>query len=115
MDKGPAGLLLIAIMPEVTWRSSATLHVLRATYATGASYGGDYYFFFVVGQAVGMQYFTASSTSMGIDDSTYAVTYAVYRSSDPHCCPTGGQTTVRFHWDGTSVTRLDPMPGPAQS
>jgi hypothetical protein len=114
-DKGPGGLLLTAIMPAATWRPSAMLHVLHATYATGASYAGDYYFFFVDGQAVGMQYFTASSSSIGVDDSTYAITYAVYRSGDPHCCPAGGQTTVRFHWDGASLVRLDPMPGPAQA
>lgn len=101
--------------PDLTWRPSATLHVLRATPSTAASYGGDYYFFFVDGNAVSRQYFTGAMSEQGLDATTFAVTYRVFRPGDAHCCPTGGTSTVRFRWNGSAVVALDPMPGATQS
>jgi hypothetical protein len=101
--------------PDLTWRPSATLHVLRATPSTAASYGGDYYFFFVNGNPVSRQYFTGAMSEQGLDATTFSVTYRVFRPGDPHCCPTGGTSTVRFRWNGSAVVALDPMPGATQS
>ena len=101
--------------PDLTWRPAATLHVLRATPSTAASYGGDYYFFFVNGNPVSRQYFTGAMSEQGLDDTTFSVTYRVYHPGDPHCCPTGGTATVRFRWNGSAVVALDPMPGATQS
>jgi len=101
--------------PDLTWRPAATLHVLRATPSTAASYGGDYYFFFVNGNAVFRQYFTGAMSEQGLDATTFSVTYRVYRPGDPHCCPAGGTATVRFRWNGSAVVALDPMPGATQS
>jgi hypothetical protein len=86
------------------WRPSATLHVVHATPFGGATYGGDYYYFFVNGNVVGHQSFTKATSDAFPDDLTFTVTYAVYRPGDPHCCPTGGSHTARFRWNGTSLT-----------
>lgn len=99
-----------AIDPGATWQPAATLHVIHATPVGGASYGGDFYFFFVDGYYVGQEVFTSGSP-VPVDGATFAVSYQVYLPEDPHCCPTGGTNTVRFHWDGSQVVPLDPMPG----
>jgi len=41
---------------------------------------------------------------------TVALSYPLYAPSDPHCCPTAGSRLVRFHWDGSVLTPLDPLP-----
>lgn len=99
-----------AIDPGTTWSPTATLHVIHATPVGGASYGGDYYFFFVDGYYVGQEVFTSGSP-VPMDSTTFAVSYQVYLPDDPHCCPTGGTATVRFHWDGSELVTMDSMVG----
>jgi hypothetical protein len=41
---------------------------------------------------------------------TIALGYRLYHKDDPMCCPTGGAATVRFHWDGSKLAALDPIP-----
>jgi hypothetical protein len=103
------------LSPQSTWNPGATLHVLHATPQGTASYGGDYYFFFVSGNAVGRQVFAKSVGERLVDPTTFSVTYQVYVPGNPHCCPAGGQATVRLHWDGHQVRPLDPMTGATQS
>jgi hypothetical protein len=98
-----------------TWRPSATLHVIRATPSATASYGGDHFFFFVNGNSVGRQYFTRAQSEAVLDDATISVTYVAYQAGDPHCCPSGGSHSTRFHWSGTSLIVLDPLTGATQS
>jgi LppP/LprE lipoprotein len=86
------------------WRPSAALHVVHATPAGGADYGGDYYYFLVNGNLVGQRFFAKATSDTPLDDVTFTVTYAVYQPGDPHCCPTGGTRTARFRWNGTSLT-----------
>src|SRR2546425_11766097 len=106
---------LTADAPEQTWRPSAVLHVLHATGAGGADYQGDWYFFFVNGRLAGQQFFSHASGQSPVDPATFSVTYNVFQPGDPHCCPSGGQTTVRFHWNGSRLTTLDPIPGAIQT
>jgi len=137
MSQASAGLPLQPVNPQATWRASAVLHVIHATpqpdstddtrirpvsplarwnrAQTRASSGGDFFYFFVDGDPVGMKEFTLATASAGVDATTYSITYRVYRPSDPHCCPSGGAATVRFRWAGTTLNALDPMPGPTQS
>ena len=100
---------------DTTWRPGAVLHVLHGTPQGTASYGGDYYFFFANGNPVGKQYFTGAVGETPVDSTTFAVTYKVYKPADAHCCPSGGQATVRFHWDGARLKPLDPLTGATQS
>jgi LppP/LprE lipoprotein len=44
------------------------------------------------------------------DLNTLAFLYVLYRPTDPMCCPTGGAVSVRYHWNGKKVVRLDPLP-----
>jgi LppP/LprE lipoprotein len=106
---------LSADAPEQTWRPSAVLHVLHATGSGGADYQGDWYFFFVSGRLVGQRFFSHASNQSPVDEATFSVSYNVFHPGDPHCCPSGGQTTVRFHWNGTRLTTLDPVPGAIQT
>jgi hypothetical protein len=99
------------IEPASTWNPSATLHVLHATPSGSASYGGDYYYFFVNGNLVGEESFTHGAPAGTPDDNTLVVEYAISLPTDPHCCPTGGEATVRFQWDGGTLQVLDPMTG----
>lgn len=97
--------------PGATWQPGGTLHVIHATPTGGASYGGDFYYFFVEGYQVGTQIFTSAASSAMLDGSTFAVTFNVYLSMDPHCCPSGGQSTVQFYWDGGSLVTVGSMTG----
>ena len=106
---------LTANAPEQTWRPSAVLHVLHATGAGGADYQGDWFFFFVNGRLAGQQFFSHAAGQSPVDEATFSVTYSVFQPGDPHCCPSGGQTTVRFHWNGSRLITLDPVPGPIQT
>jgi len=109
-----AGTSFQFIGPDVTWRPSATLHVIRATPSDSASYGGDYYFFFVGGKAVGQFYFTGAYSEVAQNATSFSVTYSVYKPGDPHCCPTGGTATTTFRWDGSTLVH-DPAPGATMS
>jgi hypothetical protein len=99
---------------DSTWRSSATLHVLHAMPAAAAGNGGDYFFFFVNGNPVGEFHFTGAVGERALDATSFAVTYGVYKPGDPHCCPTGGNATVTFRWDGSKLVH-DPAPGATQN
>jgi hypothetical protein len=39
-----------------------------------------------------------------------ALLYALYRYSDPECCPTGGGAMVRYRLEKGHLRRLDPLP-----
>jgi LppP/LprE lipoprotein len=107
----PAGF----VDTNLTWRASGTLQAVRATPAGGASYQGDYFYFFADGRPVGSQRFDRAQSEAVVADDTFAVTYSAYVPGDPHCCPSGGSRTVRFHWDGARLVPLDPLSGATQS
>ena len=44
------------------------------------------------------------------NDDTVALQYVLYRQGDPLCCPTGGDSVVRFGLEGSKVVALDPVP-----
>jgi hypothetical protein len=97
--------------PGSTWQNGDTLHVIHATPLDSASYGGDFYYFFVDGYQVAEEVFTSAVSSQTIDSTTFAVTFNVYLSTDPHCCPSGGASTVQFHWDGGNLVTNGSMQG----
>ena len=101
---------MMALEPATTWQPDAILHVIHATPVGTASYGGDYYYFFVNGYSVGERYFTSAQSSLS-DYSTFTVTYNVYLPADPHCCPSGGIHSVDFHWDGSTLMTIGSMDG----
>ena len=105
----PPGLTVLE--PGSTWASGSTMHVIHATPSGSASYGGDIYYFFVNGYFIGEKRFTSSVTHAFVDGTTFAVTFNVYSPGDPHCCPSGGTSTVQFHWDGSYLVTIGSMAG----
>lgn len=97
--------------PGATWHDGNTLHVIHATPTGSASYGGDFYYFFVNGYQVAEETFTSAASSQTVDSTTFSVTFNVYLPTDPHCCPSGGTSTVQFNWDGGSLVTIGSMNG----
>ncbi|HEU0315702.1 MAG TPA: LppP/LprE family lipoprotein, partial [Solirubrobacteraceae bacterium] len=50
---------------------------------------------------------------VGNGDTDVRLRYALYRSSDPDCCPTGTPRTVDFTLDGGHLVAADPIPAVA--
>lgn len=66
----------------------------------------EYAFFFVDGQYVGrdLPQSSASISVVGQTGDTVVIRYALYRVTDPECCPTGGYQDVPYHWDGQQIS-----------
>jgi len=87
------------------------LHVIIATASQSADGHTQQAFFFVNGRFLR----TDASPSAGIqlvwrNNTTIALSYAVYKANEPLCCPSGGAMIVRYQWDGTQLKALDPVP-----
>jgi LppP/LprE lipoprotein len=92
---------------------------LRVLIGTRSGSGDGYRqqaFFFVNGSYIGTDAKEPSATVKVVSQSDTEVTlaYPLYRSSDPLCCPGGGQATVKFQLNNGKLTPLDPIP-PASS
>jgi hypothetical protein len=93
-----------------------TLRVLIGT-RTGSADGYNQLAFFFLGSHYLGTDSSRPSASMRVlsqSDTEVAIAYALYRSHDPLCCPSGGQTTVRFQLNNGRLVPLDPIP-PASS
>jgi LppP/LprE lipoprotein len=98
------------------YHSDQALRVLIGT-RDGSSDGyGQQAFFFVNNSYIGTDAKEPSATVKVVAQSDTEVTlaYPLYRSSDPLCCPGGGQTTVKFQLNNGKLTPLGPIP-PASS
>jgi hypothetical protein len=89
-------------------------HTLRVLIGTkkGSEGHNQRAFFFVGGRFLGTD---TSDDSAGIQvahkqPTVVTLTYQLFRPGDPLCCPTGGQTDVRYSWNGQKLTPLDPIP-----
>jgi|SRR5215210_666374 len=69
-------------------------------------------FFFAKGEYLGNDTSddSASITLAYQEPGLIALEYTLYASEDPNCCPTMGSATVRYSWDGSTLTPLDPIP-----
>lgn len=93
------------------WNETQTLRVLVGTRkGSGDGYAKRAFFF------VGRRYLgtdtSADSAGIRVDgqsDTTITLAYALYGPNDALCCP-GGTATVRYHWDGSKLVPLDPIP-----
>jgi len=65
----------------------------------------------VDGYLVGEHDFTSAQAGHALNGTTFAVTFNVYLPANPHCCPTGGASTVQFHWDGSDLVTSGSMQG----
>jgi hypothetical protein len=98
------------------YHSGQTLRVLVGT-RTGSGDGyGQQAFFFVDGRYLGTDTKEPSAKLRVVSqgDTEVAIAYPLYRSSDPLCCPGGGQRVVHFALNNGKLTALDQIP-PANS
>jgi hypothetical protein len=94
------------------YHPNQALRVLIGT-RTGSGDGyGQQAFFFVNGRYIGTDVKEPSATLrvVGQSDTEVTLSYPLYRSSDPLCCPGGGQARVRFQLDNGRLAPLDPIP-----
>jgi hypothetical protein len=103
------------VIDRRAYDASATLRVLL-----GIKHGsGDGYakraFFFVRGRYIGTDTsdLSASMRIASQSDTTVGLTYALYGPRDALCCP-HRFGTVRYHWNGTRLVPLDPIPSRAE-
>jgi hypothetical protein len=98
------------------YHSGQTLRVMVGT-RTGSGDGyGQQAFFFVDGHYLGTDTKEPSAKLKVVSqgDTEVAIAYPLYHSSDPLCCPGGGQRVVHFALNNGKLTALDPIP-PANS
>ncbi|MET9259903.1 LppP/LprE family lipoprotein [Amycolatopsis sp. NPDC004079] len=98
--------------PGTSWVSADGLQVILATIAESADGYANRAFFFHDGKYLGTD---TSADSAGIQeawstDTTIALSYELYNTEDPQCCPTANTATVRYHWTGTRLVPLDAIP-----
>ncbi|MEU7167195.1 LppP/LprE family lipoprotein [Streptomyces morookaense] len=54
---------------------------------------------------------TGESTILSQDGTTVALSYPVFKPTDPMCCASGGTREFRARWEGGKVAFTPPMPG----
>lgn len=97
--------------PE-TYKAGSTLRVLLGVKSGSATAYNQQAFFFVGGRYLGTD---TKDVSAGIryegqTDDTVTLAYALYEPDDPNCCPKAGSARVRYRWNGSRLTPLDPIP-----
>jgi len=87
------------------------LHAFTAVQKSGSSGTPSHVFFFYGDQYLGMDAPQPSEdiSIISNDGSTVVVRYTVWAPNDAHCCASRS-TRVRFHWTGTNLLALDPIP-----
>jgi hypothetical protein len=94
------------------WDPQAPINVVLGT-LTGSADGYNNWAFFFAGNTYIGHDATTPSMQLSVQSrtkNTITLAYQIYGPSDPTCCPTGGIQTVRYKWDGKSLTPLDPIP-----
>jgi hypothetical protein len=94
------------------YHPSQTLQVLTGSRSGSGGGYGQQAFFFVNGRYIGTDTSESSGRLSVVEQSDTEVTlaYGLYKRSDPACCPSGGQATVRFELNNGSLAPLDPIP-----
>jgi hypothetical protein len=94
------------------WDPQAPINAVLGT-QTGSADGDSNWAFFFAGNTYIGHDTTSPSVALSIQSRTKTVitlAYRIYGPSDPTCCPTGGTQTVRYQWNGSKLTPLDPIP-----
>jgi hypothetical protein len=94
------------------YHPTQTLRVLLGT-RTGSADGYDKRaFFFLDNRFIGTDSSqpSASINIVSQSDTEVTLAYALYRSHDPLCCPSGGQAIVHFQLNDGALVPLQPIP-----
>lgn len=95
-----------------SWQATDTLNAVTATKAGSSADGAPQLaFFFVDGRPIGTDTLQPSAgiSLLWSTDNTIALQYRLYNPDDPQCCPSHS-ATVRYHWTGSELVPLDPIP-----
>jgi len=94
------------------YHPNQTLGVLVGTRSGSGDGHGQQAFFFVNGRYIGTDAKepSASVKVVSQSDTEVALAYPLYRSSDPLCCPSGGQAVVHFQLNNGRLQALQPIP-----
>ena len=99
------------------YHASQTLQVLVGRPASSGDGYGQRAFFFVDGRYIGTDSREPSATVRIVSqgDTEVALSYPLYHHSDPLCCPSGGQATVRFQLNNGRLVPLGTIPPTSRS
>jgi hypothetical protein len=99
------------------YHASQTLRVLLGTRHASSGSATQRAFFFVNGRFIGTDSSADSARVKVVSQADTEVTlaYALYRRSDPQCCPGGGSARVRFQLNNGALVALDPIPASSTS
>jgi hypothetical protein len=94
------------------YRPRQTLRVLVGTRSGSADGYDQRAFFFLDGTYLGTDSSepSASIRVLAQSDTEVVLAYPLYRSHDPLCCPSGGQSTVHFQLNDGRLVPLQPIP-----
>jgi hypothetical protein len=94
------------------YHPSQTLRVLIGTRGGSSGAYSHSAFFFIDGRFIGTDASDASGTLSVVSqgDTEVTLAYPLYSSRDSVCCPSGGQTHVRFQLNNGKLVALDPIP-----
>ncbi len=97
------------------YHPTQTLRVLLGTRSGSADGYDQRAFFFLDGRYLGTDSSqpSASIHVVSQSDTEVALAYALYRSHDSLCCPSGGQAIVHFQLNDGTLLPLQPLPRPA--
>jgi LppP/LprE lipoprotein len=87
---------------------------LRVLIGKRAADGARWAFFFTGGRYIGHDSATQSAGLSLVRTSPHTATlaYRTYAPQDAACCPHGPRVTVRFRWDGSTLTPEQAIPDP---
>jgi Protein kinase domain/LppP/LprE lipoprotein len=97
---------------DTTYKTTSPVDVILGT-ATGATDGHTQLaFFFANGKLIGTDTKDPSAgiTLISASGDLVELGYAIYLPADPLSTPSGGTQDVRYHWTGTTLDALDPIP-----
>jgi LppP/LprE lipoprotein len=94
------------------WRPCAKYNAIVGVAAGSADGYNERVFFFYGTRYLGTDAVAPSAAIRYAGRTAFAISirYALYRPSDPLCCPHAGSKLVRFHWNGSRVVPLDAIP-----
>jgi hypothetical protein len=96
--------------PETTFADEG-LSFIKGV-APSVSGRGARFYFFIDGRLAGTDGDGSQDADVVSNDgTTISIRYVLYKSTDPGCCPTGGEAIVRFEQRGAEVVPIDPLPG----
>ncbi len=97
------------------WHTGWTINALAGVFHDSADGHRQQVFFFADGRYLGTDTSDPSLSLRvtGRQPTTVTVRYGVFGPQDPLCCP-GHFASVRYHWDGTRLRPLDPIPPVSQ-